>query len=61
MFVIKDKTFVIIALCIGAFSLALLSRFYLAGNFVHLFNVARIAGRAALVETSDPGSKLRGL
>jgi hypothetical protein len=52
MSLIKDKTFVIIALCVGAFALALLSRFYLTGNFVNVMNVARIAGRAALQETA---------
>jgi hypothetical protein len=52
MIVLKDKTFVILALCVGAFVLALLSRFYLTGNFIHVINVARIAGRAAMSEGS---------
>ena len=40
-------------MCVGAFALALLSRFYLTGNFVSMFNVARIAGKAALQETAQ--------
>lgn len=52
MIVLKDKTFVILAVCAGAFVLALLSRFYLTGNFMHVINVARIAGRAAMSESS---------
>jgi hypothetical protein len=53
MIVVKDKTMVIVALCIGAFALALVSRFYLTGSFVQMFNVAKIAGRAALKETTS--------
>jgi len=61
MFVIKDKTLVIVGLCAAAFVLALLSRFYVTGGFLHLLSVARIAGRAAIVETYDHEAKIRGL
>jgi len=52
MIVVKDKTMVIVVLCVGAFVLALVSRFYLTGSFVQVFNVARVAGRVVLKETS---------
>jgi hypothetical protein len=55
MIVLKDKTFVILAVCVGAFALALLSRFYLTGNFMHVLNVARVAGRAVMGEMAGSG------
>ena len=44
----KDKTTVIIVLCVGAFVLAMLARFYLTGNFVKMASVASAAAGGAI-------------
>jgi hypothetical protein len=36
----KDKTTIVVAICIGAFVLALVSRFYVTGNFTQLVKLA---------------------
>jgi hypothetical protein len=42
----ETKTFVIIAVCLGAFSLALLSRFYLSGGFQSIGGLGGVATTA---------------
>ena len=44
----KDKTTVIIVLCVGAFVLAMLARFYMTGNFVKMVSVAKAAAGGAV-------------
>jgi hypothetical protein len=44
----KDKTTLVIVLCVGAFVLAMLARFYMTGNFVKMVSVASAAAGGAL-------------
>jgi hypothetical protein len=39
----KDKTTIVVGLCIGVFVVALVARFYMTGNFAHLVNLAGVA------------------
>jgi len=47
---ITNKTVVVLAVCVGAFVLALASRFLVTGNIFHVINIAKAAASAAARE-----------